>query len=65
MIQPGDIVKIRYPVEARGASGNITYIVAETPKQSNNGPTWWELTGSDDGKTYVFSMELGLVIITP
>ena len=65
MIQIGDIVKIRYPVEARGASANITYTVTETPVRVNNGPTWWELTGNDDGKIYIFAMDLGLVIYNP
>jgi hypothetical protein len=65
MIQIGDIVKIRYPVVARGASANVTYTVAVIPLRQNLAATWWELTGNDDGKTYIFSMDLGLVIYDP
>lgn len=59
-LQVGDHVRMRQPQQAREAA-NVTYTIQAMPLQVNNGPTWWEMLGDQDGLTYIFSM---LVVFT-
>ncbi len=61
MVQVGDHIRMRRPVEARKAL-NVTYEILQIPLRENMAPTWWEMRGDSDGLVYIFDTPVTFTI---